>query len=117
MAFQTLNGNRLRSSLTLLGITIGIFAIISVFTAVDSLEMNIRESVSSLGDDVVYIQKMPWAPPEGEEYAWWKYINRPVVTLHENTYIRENSLLAEQACFVATTVDSQVSTASSPCYL
>ncbi len=104
MAFQTLNGNRLRSSLTLLGITIGIFAIIAVFTAVDSLEINIRKSISTLGDNVVYIQKWPWAPPEGEEeYPWWKYLNRPLVTMKENTYIREHSKLAAEACFVSTT--------------
>jgi putative ABC transport system permease protein len=103
MAFQTFRGNKLRSALTLLGITIGIFAIISVFTAVDSLEMNIRESVSSLGDDVVYIQKWPWGPEEGaEEYAWWKYLNRPLVTLDENDAIRRYSKLASESCLVAT---------------
>ena len=103
MAFQTFRGNKLRSALTLLGITIGIFAIISVFTAVDSLEMNIRESVSALGDDVVYIQKWPWGPEEGsEEYAWWKYLNRPLVTLDENESIRRYSKLASESCLVAT---------------
>lgn len=102
MAFQTFRGNQLRSVLTLLGITIGIFAIISVFTAVDSLEMNIRESVSALGDDVVYIEKWPWGPEEGDvEYAWWKYLNRPVGTPRENEYIRDHSKLAAHSCFVA----------------
>lgn len=100
MAFHTFRGNKLRSALTLLGITIGIFAIISVFTAVDSLEMNVRESVSSLGDDVVYIQKWPWAPEDGEEYAWWKYLNRPLVTMEENEIIREKSHLTYESCFV-----------------
>ncbi|MDA3821643.1 MAG: ABC transporter permease [Bacteroidales bacterium] len=103
MAFHTFRGNKLRSSLTLLGITIGIFAIISVFTAVDSLEINIRESVSSLGDNVVYIQKWPWAPEDGEEYAWWKYANRPLVTIQENEFIKKNSKLAENTCIVANT--------------
>jgi putative ABC transport system permease protein len=71
---------------------------------VDSLEMNIRESVSSLGDDVVYIQKWPWGPEEGsEEYAWWKYLNRPLVTLDENEAIRRYSKLASETCLVATT--------------
>ena len=64
--------------LSLLGITIGIFAIIAVFTLVDSLETNIRESVNSLGSDVIYVEKWPWAPEDGEEYAWWKYMNRPL---------------------------------------
>ena len=103
MAFQTFKGNRLRSALTLLGITIGIFAIISVFTAVDSLEINIRESISSLGDNVVYVQKWPWAPEDGEEYAWWKYLNRPMVTQEENEIIKRKSLLAEEACITAYT--------------
>ncbi len=103
MAFQTFRGNKLRSALTLLGITIGIFAIISVFTAVDSLEINIRESVSSLGDNVVYVQKWPWAPEDGEEYAWWKYLNRPMVTQEENDIIKKRSLLAQESCITANT--------------
>jgi len=70
MAIQSVIVNRLRAMLSLLGITIGIFAIIAVFTIVDSLETNIRESVNSLGSDVIYIEKWPWAPEEGEEFAW-----------------------------------------------
>ncbi len=41
MAVQAVTTNRLRASLSLLGITIGIFAIIAVYTVVDSLEANI----------------------------------------------------------------------------
>ena len=66
MAVQAVTTNRLRASLSLLGITIGIFAIISVFTVIDSLEKFIRESLNSLGSNMVYVQKWPWAPPEGE---------------------------------------------------
>jgi putative ABC transport system permease protein len=58
-----------------LGITIGIFAIILVFTIVDALESNIRGSIQSLGNNVVYIQKWPWS--FGPDYPWWKYMNRP----------------------------------------
>ena len=59
-AYHALVSNKLRTFLSLLGITIGIFAIISVFTVVDSLEKNVRSSVASLGDNVVFIQKWPW---------------------------------------------------------
>jgi putative ABC transport system permease protein len=62
-AINALKVNRLRTVLNLLGITIGIFAIISVFTILDSLENTIRTSLSSLGDDIIYVQKWPWAPP------------------------------------------------------
>lgn len=74
-AWQSLVSNKLRSFLSLLGITIGIFAIILVFTIVDGLESNIRGSLQSLGNNVVYIQKWPWS--FDSYYPWWKYMNRP----------------------------------------
>ena len=101
MAIQSVTVNRLRAMLSLLGITIGIFAIIAVFTIVDSLEANIRESVNSLGSDVLYVQKWPWAPEAGEEYAWWKYMNRPLATLEEYEYIKDNSKGAKNVAFIS----------------
>ena len=101
MAIQSVIVNRLRAMLSLLGITIGIFAIIAVFTIVDSLESNIRESVNSLGSDVIYIEKWPWAPEEGEEYAWWKYMNRPIPSLDEFEFIKEKSRYSRNVCFLS----------------
>lgn len=80
-ALQALVSNKLRSFLSLLGITIGIFAIILVFTIVDSLESNIRSSIQSLGNNVIYVQKWPWS--FGENYPWWKYMNRPLPQYEE----------------------------------
>lgn len=74
-AYHQLVGNRLRSFLSLLGITIGIFCIVGVQSAVDSLEASIRDSLGKLGDNVVYIQKMPWNEDPGNN--WWKYMQRP----------------------------------------
>ena len=54
-AMEALRVNKLRTILSLLGITIGIFAIIAVFTATDSLENKIRKDISSLGINVIYI--------------------------------------------------------------
>lgn len=90
-AFNALKVNRLRTLLTLLGITIGIFAIISVFTILDSLENTIRNSFASLGDDIIYVQKWPWTPPPGEEYAWWEYLKRPVPSIKEYEQIKKRS--------------------------
>jgi putative ABC transport system permease protein len=101
MAIQSVIVNRLRAMLSLLGITIGIFAIIAVFTIVDSLEKNIRESVNSLGSDVIYIEKMPWAPEEGEEYAWWKYINRPLASIDEYEFLDRKAKGAKHVCFIS----------------
>jgi len=77
-AFEALRVNKLRTILSLLGITIGIFAIISVFTVTDALERKIRTDVQSLGNNVIYVQKWPWTPEGGDEYPWWKYLNRPL---------------------------------------
>jgi putative ABC transport system permease protein len=75
MGMKALKGDRLRTFLSLLGVTIGIFSIISVFTLVDTLERNLQQSVQALGEDVLFVQKWPWAP-EGE-YEWWEYLKRP----------------------------------------
>lgn len=74
-AFIQLKSNKLRTFLSLLGITIGIFCIIAVRSAVSSLETNIRSSFEKLGNDVLYISKMPWAENPHENY--WKYFQRP----------------------------------------
>lgn len=102
-AFNSLVANKLRTILSLLGITIGIFAIISVFTVIDSLELAIRKSLSELGDNVVFIEKWPWAPPEGEtEYPWWRYMNRPVPKLDEADELAYKSKLTASSGFYYT---------------
>lgn len=94
--------NRLRTFLSLLGITIGIFAIISVFTLVDSMERSVRSSFESLGDDSMFIEKMPWGPESGDdEYAWWKYMKRPKVTYDEARKLKDRMNTAEVVSFFA----------------
>jgi len=91
--------NKTRTILTLLGITIGIFCIISVFTVFDSLEKNIRDSVASLGSNVVFIQKWPWAMGGGD-YPWWKYMRRPEPKIHELDEITRRTQTAEAVAFM-----------------
>ncbi|MCG6186146.1 ABC transporter permease [Maribellus maritimus] len=99
-AFGSLRANKLRTLLSLLGITIGIFAIISVFTVIDSLERFIKESLNSLGSDMVYVQKWPWTPPEGEtEYPWWRYLNRPSPTPEETEELVRRGNTIDNASF------------------
>ncbi len=100
-AFNSLRANKLRTFLSLLGITIGIFAIISVFTVIDSLERFIRDSLNSLGTNMIYVQKWPWAPPEGEtEYPWWRYLNRPVPEVEESEEILRRARTIENTAFL-----------------
>jgi putative ABC transport system permease protein len=96
-ATNALTTNKLRTFLSLLGITIGIFAIIIVFTILDSFENNLRKSVKSLGDDVVFVQKWPWT--FGPDYPWWKYINRPVPQYPELDNIMRKCNGAQAAAF------------------
>jgi len=100
-AFHAVIVNRLRTLLSLLGITIGIFAIISVFTVIDSLVNNIKASVSALGDNIIYVQKWPWT--FGPDYPWWEYMKRPVPKLAEYEEISRKSNFAAAACFSAST--------------
>src|SRR5690606_16139662 len=81
-AFQELKTNKLRTFLSLLGVTIGIFCIIAVLTLVDSLKANIEKSMSGLGNDILYINKKPWVPEE-TEYKWWEYLQRKPMTERE----------------------------------
>ena len=102
-ALHALVANKLRTFLSLLGVTIGIFAIISVFTMTDSLENKIRSSVAELGDNVVFVQKWPWE--FGGDYPWWKYMNRPVPTIKELEEIKFLSNSAENTDIVAVSHD------------
>ena len=90
-AFRTVILNKLRTLLSLMGITIGIFAIIAVFTVLDSMEENIRESLSSLGSEIIYVEKWPWMPEDGQEYKWWEYLNRPVPSMRDYQLAEEEA--------------------------
>ena len=99
-AFQALKGNKVRTLLSTLGITIGIFSIIMVLALVDSLERNVKKSIDTLGKDAIIVDKWPW--DFSGDYKWWKFMNRPNPTLNELKQIELNSQLAEAACLVAT---------------
>jgi len=101
LSVDSLVNNKLRTILSLLGITIGIFAIISVFTVIDSLRYSIKDSIQSLGDNVVYVQKWPWE--FGRDFPWWKYMSRPQPKIDELEMIKRKSANASVATFLAST--------------
>lgn len=80
-AMQSLKANRMRSFLSLLGMTLGIFSIIVVFSIVDTFTKSIKASIESVGSDVVYVQKWPWSGGPG--VAWWKIFQWPEPTTEE----------------------------------
>ncbi len=90
--------NKVRTLLSLLGITIGIFSIIAVFTVFDSLEGAIKSEINSLGSNVMFIQKWPWAM--GGDYPWWKYYQRPEPTVKEMEELQKRSNTVEASTFM-----------------
>jgi putative ABC transport system permease protein len=80
-AWRALKANLLRTILSLLGVTVGIFAIIAVFTLVDSLEKNIKDSFNFLGAGVLYVEKWPFMVT-GDE-PWWEFLRRPNASYNE----------------------------------
>ncbi|MBN2745856.1 MAG: ABC transporter permease [Bacteroidales bacterium] len=97
-AIQQLLVNKLRTLLSLLGITIGIFAVITVLTVVDSLHIKISESINSLGDNVLYVQKWPWE--FNNDFPWWKYFQRPVPDINDMNELQNRSNGAANVVFM-----------------
>ena len=98
LTMQELMVNKLRTSLSLIGISFGIFCIIGVLATVNSLEMNIQNQIKSLGTNTIYIDK--WNYSGGPDYPWWKFVNRPSPEFKEVSFIKERSQLASNVAFV-----------------
>lgn len=98
-AFNAIVVNKVRTLLSLLGITIGIFSVISVLSVFDSLERSIRNSLDDLGSNVLFIQKWPWMMGGGD-YPWWRYMNRPEATIAEMEEIQRRSNVSDAAAFM-----------------
>jgi putative ABC transport system permease protein len=103
MAFNSVVVNKLRTFLSLFGITIGIFCIISVFTVIDWMAKSIHDSINQMGNNVIYIQKFPWS--FSPNLKWWDIIKWPAVSLHDFQAIQTRSIKAEAACFGALKID------------
>jgi len=99
-ALGALWANKLRSILSLLGIVIGIYSIILVLSAVDSLHKSVEDSINSLGSDVVFISKWPWEDM-GPDYPWWKYMSRPNPTAEDFENIKSRSNAIQDMAFRA----------------
>tara|TARA_Y100000768_G_scaffold15742_1_gene10975 strand:- start:868 stop:2127 length:1260 start_codon:yes stop_codon:yes gene_type:complete len=93
-SFNALIANPIRTVLSLLGVTIGIFTIIAVLSTVDSLEKSIKDNLSFLGTDNLRVEKWPW-DFNNPSYEWWKFFRRPEPTYREYEFLKENLVNAE----------------------
>lgn len=86
-AYTALTSNKLRTILSLLGVTIGIFSIIAVLAAVDSLDQKIKKDLSSLDKNTIYLIRFSFGPTE---IPAWKREQFPDVTYDEYEFLRRN---------------------------
>lgn len=89
MTFDAIRANKLRSTLTLLGISVGIFSVISVMTAIKTLESSIESGLNVFGTNTFLITKDPAIQFGGNE----KYRNRKNIDLDQYLQLKERAKL------------------------
>ena len=89
IALQEFRSNKLRTFLSLLGITFGIFCIISVLATISSMELAVKNEIKSIAAHTIFIGK--WENGGGPDYPWWKYIKRPEVKYAEMKLVQLKS--------------------------
>lgn len=98
LSVQQLIANKLRSSLSLLGVTIGIFSIITILTAIDALKNDISGSINKLGDNIIFVGKWPWMFSDSD-YPWWDYFKRPNASYDDYRKLSKRMTKAEFLSF------------------
>lgn len=100
-ASSHLGADRFRTFLSLLGMSVGIFSIVAVLSAVDALKENMKRGLSTFGSDVVSISKWPYSGEDEygnadnfAEYRWWEYARRPAPDIHDYKFLKSNSTTA-----------------------
>ncbi len=101
LTLQELKVNKTRTILSLTGVAFGIFCIIGVLAAVNSLEQNIQNEINGLGNNTIYIDK--WDYSGGPDKPWWKMRARPVMKYEEMGMLKERSELTDQVTFLMQT--------------
>lgn len=103
LAWQELKSNKLRTFLSLFGVTIGIFCIIGVLTTVDSLERNIKDGINALGSNTIYIDKWDYSQGGNGDYPWWRYVKRPEPKYEEMKLIKAKTSAVANIAFSLST--------------
>jgi putative ABC transport system permease protein len=101
LTWQEFKSHKMRTLLSLSGVAFGIFCIISVLAAVNSLEYAIQKDIKAFGSNTVFIDK--WDYVGQEDYPWWKYMKRPTPTYKEMQMLRQKVLIAGNMAFIIKT--------------
>lgn len=100
IAFRALKSNKVRTSLTMLGIFIGITVVVLMSTAIKGIDNSFQDGISALGSDVLYIDKWAWFSNED----WWKLRNRKNIDMEDYERFKE---LAQLPIAVAPVINSR----------
>ena len=98
MALQEFRSNKLRTFLSLLGITFGIFCIISVLATISSMKTAVQNDIKSLGTNTVFIDK--WEYRNDNNYPWWRYYKRPTPKYEELKQLKDRVSIIENATYM-----------------
>lgn len=104
-ALNALRTNKLRTLLSLLGVTIGIFSIIAVLAAVDSLDRKIKKDLSSLDKNTIYLMRFSFGP---SEIPKWKRDNFPDVKYDEYEYLNKSMSNTVAMCYQMFTTNQTI---------
>ena len=99
IAFRALRANKVRTSLTMLGIFIGITVVVLMSTAIKGIDNSFQQGISALGSDVLYVDKWAWFSNED----WWRLRNRKSIDMAEFESFKE---LARLPIAVAPVINS-----------
>jgi putative ABC transport system permease protein len=86
-ALNALRNNKLRTLLSLLGVTIGIFSIIAVLAAVDSMDKKIKDDLSDMDLNTIYLMRFSFGPSDVDK---WKREQFPNVTYEEFEHLKKS---------------------------
>ncbi len=100
IAFRSLRANKVRTSLTMLGIFIGITVVVLMSTAIKGIDNSFQSGISALGSDVLYIDKWAWFSNED----WWRLRNRQNIDMADYQAFKE---MAKLPLAVAPVINSQ----------
>ena len=93
IGFSAIRSSFTRVFLTSIGLTIGIFTVSIVTAAVSSVDREFAKSIQSIGNDKIYVGRMPWS----FEFDWWNYRNRPEIKEESLDYINQYSEYVTQS--------------------
>ncbi|MEO8233292.1 MAG: ABC transporter permease [Ignavibacteriota bacterium] len=79
IAWRAIRANKIRAALTMLGIIIGVTAVVLMSTAIKGIDNSLKNGVSALGSDVLYIDKYAWFSNQ----EWWRIRNRRNIDMED----------------------------------